>query len=91
MARMMRFAVLLLAIVPSFAAEDSNFALWTPAAIKGGLLGGAGLRTRTPRSALYCLAFSPNAVSWESWVFEHPQPAISGLSKVRALSSADIA
>ncbi|MGD0027218.1 MAG: hypothetical protein ABSC37_21775 [Xanthobacteraceae bacterium] len=34
MARMMRFAVLLLAIVPSFAAEDSNFALWTPAAIK---------------------------------------------------------
>ena len=34
MAAMKRLAILFLAIVPSFAAEDSTFALWTPAAIQ---------------------------------------------------------
>ena len=33
MARMMRPCLLLLLFVPSFAAEESSFALWTPAAI----------------------------------------------------------
>ena len=34
MAAMKRLAILFLAIIPSFAAEDSTFALWTPAAIQ---------------------------------------------------------
>ena len=34
MAAMKRLAILFLAIVPTFAAEDSIFALWTPAAIQ---------------------------------------------------------
>jgi hypothetical protein len=33
MARMMRVCLLFLLLVPSFAAEESSFALWTPAAI----------------------------------------------------------
>lgn len=34
MARMMRRCVLLLVFAPAFAAEESSFALWTPAAIR---------------------------------------------------------